>query len=101
VLKTLAPGLQVRVLDLALLMIIVSDNVATNLLIDYLGGVEPVNAFIQRCGLSHTTLNRKSARKSQKPNWGSPPRWTRQPILPTFTTTKFLMHNIRRSFWIS
>lgn len=50
VLRHLAPGLEPTLHDLATLMMIVSDNVATDLLLDALGGPAPVNAAVQRLG---------------------------------------------------
>lgn len=47
--------------DLVTLMIIVSDNTATNLLIDLLG-VDPVNATLQSLGIEHTRLLRRLMR---------------------------------------
>ncbi|MFO0578099.1 MAG: serine hydrolase [Polyangia bacterium] len=44
--------------DLATFMIVVSDNAATNLLIDRVG-MAAVNGTLQRMGLSHTRLRRK------------------------------------------
>lgn len=60
-LKELTSPVFLSVYDLAVLMIIVSDNVATNLLIDYLEGCGTVNRFIVRCGLEKTVLNRKTS----------------------------------------
>ena len=51
-------GLQVTAEDLYTLMIILSDNTATNLLIDRLG-VGTVNGFLDRQGMSGTRLNRR------------------------------------------
>lgn len=51
-------GLRVTLRDLVTLMIIVSDNTATNLLIDTLG-VEPVNALMAAHGIPGLTLRRK------------------------------------------
>jgi hypothetical protein len=51
VLRYLAPGLAPTLNDLAWLMIIVSDNVATKALIRELGGSEVVNAHTARLGL--------------------------------------------------
>ena len=51
-------GLAVTVLDLVTLMIILSDNTATNLLIDLLG-MEKINAMIDAMELTGTRLNRK------------------------------------------
>lgn len=47
VLRDLMPGLQPTIHDLALLMVIVSDNVATNMVIDRVGGVDRINQRIQ------------------------------------------------------
>ena len=51
-------GLRVTVGDLVTLMIILSDNTATNLLIDLLG-MEEINAEIDRLGMRGTRLRRK------------------------------------------
>lgn len=61
VLKEFAPGLTPTVHDLAMMMIIVSDNTATNMLTDLVGGVERVNALMQELGLTsvayHTRID--------------------------------------------
>jgi beta-lactamase class A len=59
VLKDLSPGVVLPVLDYATLMIVVSDNSATNTLIDLVGGVAPVNGFMRELGLDSITLHRK------------------------------------------
>ena len=51
-------GLRVTVMDLVTLMIILSDNTATNLLIDR-AGMDRINAGIDRLGLKGTRINRK------------------------------------------
>lgn len=51
-------GLKVTVLDLVTLMIIVSDNTATNLMIDILG-VDPVNKTMENLGIPGICLRRK------------------------------------------
>lgn len=51
-------GIEVTVMDLVTLMIIFSDNTATNVLIDLLG-MERINATIRRLGYRETTLSRK------------------------------------------
>jgi beta-lactamase class A len=61
VLVDLTPGTRWRLRDLATLMITVSDNTATNLLIDYLG-VEAVNRTLRRLGLHDTHLVRRLER---------------------------------------
>ncbi len=58
VLRFLQTGANLTLLDLATLMTVVSDNTATNLLIDRLG-VETVQATIDRLGLTATRLGRK------------------------------------------
>ena len=50
--------LELTVLDLANLMIIVSDNTATNLCID-LAGMDGTNALLRQLGLTQTLLRRK------------------------------------------
>ncbi len=56
VLCALEPGAVLRVKDVATLMIIVSDNIATNMMIDYLG-VDTINACIQKLGCKDTVLH--------------------------------------------
>lgn len=56
VLCALDPGATFRVKDVATLMIIVSDNIATNMLIDYLG-MDTINACIRKLGCTDTALH--------------------------------------------
>lgn len=58
VLMRLSHGVELSVRDAAVLMIIISDNVATNMCID-LVGLEAVNAQMRRYGLEQTTLFRR------------------------------------------
>lgn len=51
-------GLEVTMRDLVELMIVLSDNSATNILIDRLG-IEAINANMRACGLEKSTLCRK------------------------------------------
>lgn len=51
-------GLEVTLRDLVELMIVLSDNTATNILIDLLG-IDNINAGMRACGLSRSTLRRK------------------------------------------
>ncbi len=60
VLKDLSPGVALSVLDYATLMIVMSDNTATNMLIDRVGGVDAVNRFVrEQLGLETIALHRK------------------------------------------
>jgi beta-lactamase class A len=60
VLKDLSPGIALSVLDYATLMIVMSDNSATNVLIDRVGGVGAVNRFVSgQLGLETIALHRK------------------------------------------
>lgn len=57
VVQSLDPGAKLRVKDAATLMIIVSDNVATNMVIEYLG-IDTINACIRKLGCMGTKLHR-------------------------------------------
>ncbi len=58
VLTYLHDNVKLQVIDLITLMIIVSDNTATNVLIDLLG-IDNINARIRALGFEKTILNRK------------------------------------------
>jgi beta-lactamase class A len=58
VLNVLHDGLQTTVRDVATLMTVVSDNTATNMMLDFLG-VEKVNAFLKDQGCTVTRCIRK------------------------------------------
>ena len=62
--RSLGEGARLRARDVATLMIVVSDNIATNMLIDYLG-LDTINAFIRSIGCTHTKLHRSLRRD----NW--------------------------------
>jgi beta-lactamase class A len=74
VLKALAPDLQPTWSDLATLMITVSDNVATNLIIDRLG-MGAIQAWIDKAGLADTRIERRmmdrAAMNAGRGNWTS------------------------------
>ncbi|MFW3172653.1 serine hydrolase [Geodermatophilus sp. CPCC 206100] len=57
VLKLFAGGLQPTVRDVATLMIAVSDNTATNIVLDLIGGLEPVNDAMAELGLATIRLH--------------------------------------------
>ncbi len=61
VLQDLAPGTSLTVRNLTTLMITVSDNTATNLLIDYLG-LDAINQMIKRLEMQDTELVRRLQR---------------------------------------
>jgi beta-lactamase class A len=65
VLKELHNGLNLTLLDLAMLMIIISDNIATNMLIDRLG-MSAINERITKLGAGSTLLQRKMMDEAAK-----------------------------------
>jgi beta-lactamase class A len=58
ILKVLDDGLKPTLRDVAVLMTVISDNTATNMLIDLLG-IDHINQRIQALGMANTRLNRK------------------------------------------
>lgn len=58
VLQYLTPGLELSLKDMATLMMIISDNVATNIMIDYLG-IDYINSTIKELGLLNSKLYSK------------------------------------------
>jgi beta-lactamase class A len=52
IIRSLDPGVDLTIKDLLTLMIIVSDNTATDLIFDQVGGVDPVNRLMKEWGLS-------------------------------------------------
>jgi beta-lactamase class A len=58
VLKELHAGMKLTMLDLTILMIVTSDNTATNMIIDRIG-MESVNSRMRSLGLEKTVLARK------------------------------------------
>ena len=55
-LRALGVGARLKVKDTATMMIICSDNIATNMVIDYLG-LDTINACIREMGFVHTVLH--------------------------------------------
>jgi beta-lactamase class A len=58
-LRDLLPGLQPTLRDLAMLMIVVSDNSATNMLLERVGGPVAVNAAMKALDLPSIVVNRR------------------------------------------
>ena len=58
ILRALTPGLSLSILDFATLMIIVSDNIATNEMIDLLG-IDRINETCEELGMHATKLHNK------------------------------------------
>ena len=92
VLRLLGEGLRLSLLDLATLMIVVSDNTATNAVIDRLG-LERVQVATGRLGLTGTALQRRmldfAARDRGLDNWTTPEDTAR--LLERFATGVGLM----------
>jgi beta-lactamase class A len=59
ILRDFGPGLQPTLRDLATMMIIVSDNSATNLLLDRIGGPQRVTATMRELGLRSIVVHRR------------------------------------------
>jgi beta-lactamase class A len=58
VIRSLSEGLELSLIDYATLMIIVSDNIATNILIEFLG-IENINKTIVSFGLKQSKIHNK------------------------------------------
>ncbi len=56
--RYLTKGIELPVIDIATLMMIISDNVATNILIDFLG-IDNINKTIKSIGCNNTKLYSK------------------------------------------
>src|SRR5579884_4199537 len=74
VLRELHEGTELTLRDLIYLMISISDNTATNVLID-LAGMDNVNATMRSLGMTHSTLGRKMlnrpAQGAEHENWAT------------------------------
>ncbi|MGH2510511.1 MAG: serine hydrolase, partial [Ktedonobacteraceae bacterium] len=72
VLANLSPDLRPTIHDLAHLMITISDNTASNVLLDLLG-MDAINASMRELGLQATRLERRfidfEARRAGRDNW--------------------------------
>jgi beta-lactamase class A len=80
VLSHLHAGLELTLADLLLLMIAVSDNTATNLMLDHTG-LEAVNDTMQSLGMTNSVLGRRILGHLPKPgdpeNWATPSDFAR------------------------
>ncbi len=61
ILRDFQPGLQPTLRDLAMMMIVASDNGATNVLLDRVGGPQRVNATMRELGLPSIVIHRRIA----------------------------------------
>ena len=108
----LTPGVtRITLRDLATMMVAVSDNSATNVLIDRLG-MENVNAMLDSLGLAHTRLRRKmmdlDAAKQGRENISTPREMMmlldaiyREKVINKELTTDFLkMLGTNKDSWI-
>jgi beta-lactamase class A len=59
ILRDFGPGLRPTLRDLAMMMVIVSDNGATNLLLGRVGGPQPVNGTMSDLGLPSIVVHRR------------------------------------------
>ena len=98
--------------DLATFMVVVSDNGATNVLIDRLG-MQPINSLLTRLGLGHTRLRRKmldaeAVRRGQE-NTSTPAElaelWERlyrgQLLSPTYTADVLRLLSLHKEGYLS
>lgn len=60
VLKEFKAGTYYTIYDIAIAMTILSDNTATNMIIDLLGGVSTVNNYIEDLGYTHTKITNRA-----------------------------------------
>lgn len=72
VLKDLQPGAQITLHDLATLSITISDNTASNLLIEAVGGLARINTRLHDLGMAQTMMGRPFVFDSPVDNTGSP-----------------------------
>ena len=80
VVANLHDGIELTLGDLAYLMMSISDNSSTNMLIDHVGQ-ERVNATMRDLGMAGSTLGRRmrgmQAEASEQENWAVPEDYTR------------------------
>lgn len=78
VLRELSPGVKLPLIDLVRLMIVVSDNTATNLVLDRISA-DAVNDFLDTLGLKQTRALRKV--RGDGPDLKAPSGWSRAGLL--------------------
>ena len=78
-LRALGVGAKLKVKDTATMMIICSDNIATNMIIDYLG-LDTINACIRELGFGHTVCTIPSTLTATT-SWAPPRPGTTPPCL--------------------
>jgi beta-lactamase class A len=66
ILSKMRPGLEITFEDAVLLMIVLSDNTATNMLLDRIG-IQAVNARMQKIGMKNTYLYKKVFKPAEGP----------------------------------
>lgn len=80
ILLHLHDGIELTLADLLYLMMSISDNTATNILID-MAGMERVNATMRALGMTGSTLGRimkgRPARDDEQENWATPSDYVR------------------------
>jgi beta-lactamase class A len=85
ILAQLHDGLELTLGDLAYLMMSISDNTATNILIDRLGMAQ-INATMQSLGMRHSTLGRRMRGRTrtteEQENWAVPAEYARTIAAP-------------------
>jgi beta-lactamase class A len=74
ILQKLQAGLHITVRDAAVLMVVLSDNTATNMLIDKVG-IAAVNGRMRQIGLQQTTLYKKVFKPADEPVPEDQPKW--------------------------
>lgn len=78
-LRALGVGAKLKVKDTATMMIVCSDNIATNMIVDYLG-LDTINACIRELGFGHTVLHNPSTLTATI-SWAPPRPGTTPPCL--------------------
>lgn len=59
ILKVFDSGIEPTIKDAATLMVVLSDNTATNVILDVIGGIDPVNTLMEELGLPSIKLHNR------------------------------------------